>query len=114
MRRARALLFPGNEDFGIVPLEAQACGTPVVAFGRGGATETILPAGESTVGTGWLFGEQTPESLYRAVELLEAHPDRFDAKLARRQAERFATDRFERELVAYLEEAAHSGEPLAA
>ncbi|MHC4176064.1 MAG: glycosyltransferase [Planctomycetota bacterium] len=108
MRRARALLFPGNEDFGIVPVEAQACGTPVVALGRGGATETILPADESTTGTGWLFDQQTPESLYRAVELCESQPDRFDPKLARRQAERFATARFERELVGYLEQVACS------
>jgi len=106
LRRTRAVLFPGNEDFGIVPVEAQACGTPVVAFGRGGATETILPADASAAGTGWLFDEQTPEALYRAMELCEAHPEQFDARLARRQAERFATGRFERELVGYLEEVA--------
>jgi glycosyltransferase involved in cell wall biosynthesis len=116
LRRARALLFPGHEDFGIVPVEAQACGTPVVAFGRGGATETIVPAshcvghdgypidGLAGTGSGWLFDEKTPESLYRAVELCEAHPHRFDPKLARRVAEGFATERFERELVAYLEQ----------
>jgi glycosyltransferase involved in cell wall biosynthesis len=106
MRRARALLFPGNEDFGIVPVEAQACGTPVVAFGSGGATETILPPGESTAGTGWLFDRQTPESLERAIELCEANPTRFDPELARRNAKRFAVGRFERELVGYLEEVA--------
>jgi glycosyltransferase involved in cell wall biosynthesis len=102
MRRARAVLFPGHEDFGIVPVEAQACGTPVVAYGRGGATETIIPADESTAGTGWFFSAQTPESLYQAMELCESHPERFDPKLARRQAERFAADRFERELLGYL------------
>jgi glycosyltransferase involved in cell wall biosynthesis len=114
MRRARALLFPGHEDFGIGPVEAQACGTPVVAFGRGGATETILPADESTVGTGWFFNEQTPEALYRAMELCQSHPDRFGPELARRQAERFATNRFERELVGYLEEVRCRRQPLAA
>ncbi len=114
LRRTRAVLFPGNEDFGIVPVEAQACGTPVVAFGRGGATETILPAEGSKAGTGWLFDEQTPEALYRAMELCEAHPEQFDARLARRQAERFATGRFERELVGYLEEVVCSREPRAA
>ncbi|HTU19532.1 MAG TPA: glycosyltransferase, partial [Gemmataceae bacterium] len=46
MRRCRALLFPGEEDFGIVPVEAQACGAPVIAFGRGGATETVIPLNE--------------------------------------------------------------------
>ncbi|MFH1922749.1 MAG: glycosyltransferase [Planctomycetota bacterium] len=104
LRRARALLFPGNEDFGIVPVEAQACGTPVVAFGQGGATETVLPADESHQGTGLFFDEQTPESLAQAIQRFEAHPDWFDPQLARQQAERFAADRFERELIGYLEE----------
>jgi len=103
-RRARALLFPANEDFGIVPLEAQACGTPVVVFGQGGATETVLPADESRPGTGLLFDEQTPESLARAIQRLEDNPHWFSPQLARQQAERFAAERFERELVGYLEE----------
>ncbi len=108
LRRARALLFPGHEDFGIVPLEAQACGTPVVAYGRGGATETVLPAEGPRQGTGLFFDEQSPESLCRAIRRLEAHPHWFSPQLARKQAERFATERFERELVGYLEEVAAS------
>jgi len=103
LRRARALLFPGNEDFGIVPVEAHACGTPVVAFGQGGATETVLPADESHQGTGLFFDEQTPESLAQAIQRFEAHLDWFDPQLARQQAERFAAERFERELIGYLE-----------
>ncbi len=108
LRRARALLFPGNEDFGIVPVEAQACGTPVVALGQGGATETVLPADANRQGTGLFFDEQTPEALSEAIERLESHTDWFSPDLARRQAERFSAERFERELVGYLEGVATS------
>ncbi len=106
LRSCRGLLFPGNEDFGIVPLEAQACGSPVVAFGQGGATETVLPGSQSKPGTGVFFDRQTPESLNAAMDSLESHPGWFDPRLARKQAERFAQERFERELVEFLEEVA--------
>ncbi len=86
-----------------MPVEAQACGTPLLAFGRGGATETVLPADEQTPGTGLLFDEQTPESLCRAICQYEAHPERFPPGLARQQAERFTVGRFECELIGYLE-----------
>jgi len=102
-RRAQALLFPGHEDFGIVPVEAQACGTPVIALGQGGATETILPASSSQEGTGLLFAEQSVDALCEAISVFETHPDWFSASLARRQAEKFSIDRFERELIGYLE-----------
>jgi len=102
LRRARALLFPGNEDFGIVPLEAQACGAPVIAFGQGGATETVLPADQTGQGTGLFFQRQECESLCRAIRRLEANPHWFNSQLARQQAERFAAECFERELVGYL------------
>jgi glycosyltransferase involved in cell wall biosynthesis len=102
LRRCRALLFPGLEDFGIVPLEAQACGTAVIAFGQGGATETILPCGPGRQGTGFFFAEQTPEALRRAISAFESARESFDAPLARRQAEQFAVDRYERELLTFL------------
>ncbi len=66
MARAKALILPGEEDFGVVPLEAQAAGTPVIAYAGGGALETVV---EGVTGT--LFSQQTPESLLEAVERLE-------------------------------------------
>lgn len=103
-RQARALLFPALEDFGIVPVESQACGCPVIAYGEGGARETVLPAGPERAGTGILFPFQNVDSLCRAIQEFEAHPEWFDRQLARGQAERFCQARFERELLGYLEE----------
>src|SRR5207245_8024836 len=71
LRRCRALLFPGEEDFGIVPLEAQACGTPVIAFARGGATETVIPPGTRRDPTGIWFDEQKSECLVEALMCFE-------------------------------------------
>jgi glycosyltransferase involved in cell wall biosynthesis len=87
LRRARALLFPGEEDFGIVPLEAMACGTPVVAYGVGGVRETVVD-GE----TGVLFHEQHGDALIAALERLDTLE--ISAKAARRNAQRFSRDRF--------------------
>jgi len=86
-RRCRFLVFPGEEDFGIVPLEAQACGKPVVAFGKGGLLETVV-AGQ----TGAFFGEQTPEALQAAVA--QAEKTEWDPAAIRAHAETFGEDRF--------------------
>ena len=85
-RRAAAVLLPGEEDFGIVPVEAQACGRPVVALGRGGAVETVID-GE----TGVLFDEPTAESLAAALERVAAAS--FDGGRIRAHAERFSRER---------------------
>ena len=86
-RRCRFLIFPGEEDFGIVPLEAQACGKPVVAFGRGGLLETVV-AGQ----TGVFFQEQTPEALAAAVAF--AARNGWEAAAIRAHAEQFSEARF--------------------
>jgi glycosyltransferase involved in cell wall biosynthesis len=97
LQRARAFIFAAEEDFGIAPLEAQACGTPVLAFGRGGAVETVIDGS-----TGLHFHEQTPESICNAVERFEALETPFDPHLIRRHAQRFSTDRFQREFAAFV------------
>ena len=103
LRRAKALLFPGEEDFGIVPLEAQACGCPVIGFARGGLTETVCPLGEVAEPTGVFFTEQTVEAACEAIERFERSADRFDPRAARHQAVLFRKDRFEAELFGYLD-----------
>lgn len=103
LRRARALLFPGEEDFGIVPLEAQACGCPVIGFARGGLTETVLPLGAADEPTGVFFAEQSAEATAEAIERFERSADRFDPRAARRNAVGFRKERFESELFEFLD-----------
>jgi glycosyltransferase involved in cell wall biosynthesis len=88
MERCRAFVFAADEDFGITPVEAQAAGAPVIAYGQGGVLESVVPNR-----TGVFFGQQQVASLNRAVDLFEAHPG-FDARLIRQQAERFAPAQF--------------------
>jgi glycosyltransferase involved in cell wall biosynthesis len=97
MQRARAFIFAAEEDFGITPVEAQACGTPVLAFGRGGAAETVLDGV-----TGLLFHEQTSEAIQQVVEDFEARPTKFDPEIVRAHALRFSTERFQREFKRYV------------
>ncbi len=107
LRRCRALLFPGEEDFGIVPVEAQACGTPVIACGRGGATETVVPLGADAAPTGVWFNEQTPDCLAEAIERFEQHTEAFDSPALRRHALRFRTERFVEEMFGLVREVMH-------
>jgi glycosyltransferase involved in cell wall biosynthesis len=88
MQNARAFVFAAEEDFGITPVEAQACGTPVIAYGRGGALETVV-AGE----TGLFFARQTPDHLCEAVGRFEAG-EPMDPEHIRRNAERFSIRHF--------------------
>lgn len=95
-RRCRALLFPGEEDFGIVPVEAQACGAPVVGLGRGGLLETVR---DGTSGV--FFTDPSPEALLDALARFEQKI--FDSSAIRQGALRFSTDRFLDEFDAWMD-----------
>lgn len=102
MQKARAFVFAAQEDFGIAPVEAQACGTPVIAYGRGGATETILGS-QSVQPTGLFFNEQTVPSLVQAVERFEALPQPILPGDCRANAERFSEEVFRTGLLQVVE-----------
>jgi glycosyltransferase involved in cell wall biosynthesis len=99
MQRARAFVFAAEEDFGIIPVEAQACGTPVIAYGKGGALETVV-----NYKTGLFFDRQTPEAIIQTIAEFE-NGMRFEPGLCRQNAMRFSSRRFRREFKAYIDRA---------
>ena len=103
--RARALVFAGCEDFGIALAEAQAYGTPLIAFGRGGATDIVRPLGVVDKPTGILFQRQTAEAVIDAVEHFEANAGALLPSACRENAMRFAPERFTHEVAAAFEAA---------
>lgn len=120
LSRCRALVFPGEEDFGILPVEAMACGRPVIAYGKGGVTETVIPlnsverrASNVALGiptpnvgtpTGVFFYDQTVDALVQAVDLFERSSDRFDPETLRASALAFDRSVFEKRIASYIGE----------
>lgn len=102
LQRARAFMFAAEEDFGIVPVEAQAAGCPVIAHGKGGVLESVRgwPAPEPT---GVFFNPRTSGAVEEAVGIFEAHEDEFTPEACRRNAERFGKERFQKEFRATIE-----------
>jgi glycosyltransferase involved in cell wall biosynthesis len=105
LSEARALVYPQLEDFGIIAVEAQAAGCPVIALGQGGACETVVPLGAPGVRqpTGVWFEEARPESLAQAVQRFEDAASAFDPKVLRAHARRFDTARFRQEIGQQIE-----------
>lgn len=102
LQRARAFVFAAKEDFGIAPVEAQAAGCPVIAYGRGGALETVVGSPASNA-TGIFFDHQSPKGLEEAVRLFEGREE-FDPDTCRRNAERFGQERFQENFRALMED----------
>ncbi|AGO54447.1 MULTISPECIES: glycosyltransferase family 4 protein [Serratia] len=101
MKRAKAFVFAAEEDFGITVVEAQACGTPIIAFGKGGSLETVRPYGVDNP-TGIFFDEQNTASIIQAVNYFETIQDRIIAADCRLHANKFSAERFRDELSNYV------------
>ncbi|MCI3946252.1 glycosyl transferase [Pseudomonas syringae] len=102
MRSAKAFVFAAEEDFGISPVEAQACGTPVIAFGKGGVLETVQGL-DHPHPTGVFYRQQNVASLIAAIGEFEAEQSRITPQACQANAERFSVLRFEQEIQAFVE-----------
>lgn len=110
MQRARGFVFAAKEDFGIVPVEAQACGTPVIALDQGGTAETVCGPSDR-VTTGVHFSDQTPAALGRALREFEEIEAGFDAEAISAHARRFSSDRFVEELRGFVASVTQQRQP---
>jgi glycosyltransferase involved in cell wall biosynthesis len=111
MQYAKAFVFAAEEDFGIIPLEAQACGTPVIAFGKGGALETVIgyDGTNDALATGIFFDEQTPEAIENAVERFSQIASKIHPQNCRHNAEKFSNDVFKNKVIASIIDMYHKG-----
>lgn len=107
MQKAKAFVFAAEEDFGITPLEAQACGTPVIAYGKGGSLETVVDSPNPSKATGIWFHDQSVESIVNAVQRFENLSQPIDATVCRAHAERFSIERFRAEFAQYVNKRWH-------
>ena len=99
LAKAKAFIMANEEDYGIAPVEAQACGTPVIAYGKAGVLETVVDGK-----TGVFFYEQSPEGLKKAVDRFAEIADSFDAETIRKQAEKFSVETFRNKFAEFVEE----------
>ncbi|MDG0809614.1 glycosyltransferase family 4 protein [Cohnella rhizosphaerae] len=106
MQRAKAFVFAAEEDFGITPVEAQACGTPVIAYGRGGSLETVRGLGVPQP-TGVFFEEQTPAQVIAAVSRFENEGGAIQAANCRKNAVRFSPESFRKKLQQHVDNKLH-------
>lgn len=111
MQRAKGFIFAAEEDFGIIPVEAQACGTPVIAFGRGGALETVLGLHHHNP-TGLFFQEQTTSAILNAIQLFETHYHRFTVPNCVTQAQQFSPKRFREQLLSFIQHCSYKNNML--
>lgn len=102
MQKARAFVFAAKEDFGITPVEAQACGTPVIAYGEGGVKDSILPPPAKNP-TGLFFATQTPSAVIKAVEEFERNVANFTPQNCRTQAEKFSEESFRKQMKTFVD-----------
>jgi glycosyltransferase involved in cell wall biosynthesis len=102
MQRAKAFVFAAEEDFGIAPVEAQACGTPVIAFGKGGALETVIDSPDPARRTGVFFRRQQTDDIVDAVRRFEAN-GRYDPAVCRQHALQFSAARFRQQFTELVE-----------
>jgi glycosyltransferase involved in cell wall biosynthesis len=97
--RCKAFVFPGEEDFGMTPVEAQASGRPVIAYGKGGALETVVDGK-----TGIFFHDQTVDALQTAIQDFESREESFDPSVIREHSLKFDRTRFLEEMKQFIEE----------
>lgn len=103
MQKAKAFVFAAEEDFGITPVEAQACGTPVIAFGKGGVLETVRPYGKTKKNTGIFFKNQRVQDIVNSINFFEENRNKFDSKDCRENSLMFSNKNFSTNFKNFIE-----------